>query len=161
MPTNVSDGTYNATYSYLANSPLINQITYRSNSTTRTVLGIPCVGPVAIIRKVAISIVAEALGGLGQEKVTCIGLIRATERGNVRHTLPDRGRGIVDGELFPEVFAFPVGRRAVDCDTCRWMGDADYIGGTGDIARGVLIEGVRGVGGRPEACATSVATLFG
>jgi RHS repeat-associated protein len=33
--TNVSDGTYNATYDYLANSPLVGQITYRSNSTTR------------------------------------------------------------------------------------------------------------------------------
>lgn len=33
--TNVSDGTYNAVYSYLANSPLVSQITYRSNTTTR------------------------------------------------------------------------------------------------------------------------------
>lgn len=33
--TNVSDGTYNANYSYLANSPLVSQILYRSNSTTR------------------------------------------------------------------------------------------------------------------------------
>jgi RHS repeat-associated protein len=33
--TNVSDGTYNASYSYLANSPLVSQITYRSNSATR------------------------------------------------------------------------------------------------------------------------------
>jgi RHS repeat-associated protein len=33
--TNVSDGNYNATYSYLANSPLVSQITYRSNATTR------------------------------------------------------------------------------------------------------------------------------
>jgi YD repeat-containing protein len=33
--TNVSDGTYQGAYSYLANSPLISQINYRSNSTTR------------------------------------------------------------------------------------------------------------------------------
>ena len=33
--TNVSDGTYNAGYDYLANSPLVSQITHRSNSTTR------------------------------------------------------------------------------------------------------------------------------
>lgn len=33
--TNISDGTYQAGYSYLANSRLISQITYRSNSTTR------------------------------------------------------------------------------------------------------------------------------
>lgn len=33
--TNVSDGTYQAGYSYLANSPLLSQVTYRSNSTTR------------------------------------------------------------------------------------------------------------------------------
>jgi YD repeat-containing protein len=31
----VSDGTYHATYSYLANSPLISQITFRSNSVMR------------------------------------------------------------------------------------------------------------------------------
>jgi YD repeat-containing protein len=33
--TNISDGTYQASYSYLANSPLVSQIIYRSNSTTR------------------------------------------------------------------------------------------------------------------------------
>jgi RHS repeat-associated protein len=33
--TNVSDGTYSASYSFLANSPLISQISYRSNSTSR------------------------------------------------------------------------------------------------------------------------------
>jgi RHS repeat-associated protein len=33
--TNASDGTYNATYSYLANSPLVSEIAFRSNSTTR------------------------------------------------------------------------------------------------------------------------------
>ncbi len=33
--TNVSDGTYQGGYSYLANSPLISQVTYRSNTTTR------------------------------------------------------------------------------------------------------------------------------
>ena len=33
--TNVSDGTYQGGYSYLANSPLISQIHYRSNSTAR------------------------------------------------------------------------------------------------------------------------------
>jgi len=33
--TNVSDGTHKATYSYLANSPLVSDITFRSNSTTR------------------------------------------------------------------------------------------------------------------------------
>jgi RHS repeat-associated protein len=33
--TNVSDGTYSGGYSYLANSPLVSQITFRSNSTTR------------------------------------------------------------------------------------------------------------------------------
>jgi RHS repeat-associated protein len=33
--TNVSDGTYSATYEYLADSPLVSQITFRSNSTTR------------------------------------------------------------------------------------------------------------------------------
>jgi RHS repeat-associated protein len=33
--TNVTDGIYNATYSYLANSPLVNQITFRSNTVTR------------------------------------------------------------------------------------------------------------------------------
>ena len=33
--TNVSDGIYQAAYSYLANSPLISQIAYRSNSTVR------------------------------------------------------------------------------------------------------------------------------
>ena len=31
----VSDGTYNAAYDYLANSPLVSQITYRSNSAVR------------------------------------------------------------------------------------------------------------------------------
>ena len=33
--TNISDGMYQAGYSYLANSPLISQIIYRSNNTTR------------------------------------------------------------------------------------------------------------------------------
>ena len=33
--TNASDGTYNAGYSYLANSPLVSQISFRSNSTVR------------------------------------------------------------------------------------------------------------------------------
>jgi RHS repeat-associated protein len=33
--TNVTDGTYQSDYSYLANSPLISQVNYRSNSTTR------------------------------------------------------------------------------------------------------------------------------
>jgi RHS repeat-associated protein len=33
--TNVSDGTYQAGYAYLADSPLVSQITFRSNSTTR------------------------------------------------------------------------------------------------------------------------------
>src|SRR5207237_8734096 len=33
--TNVSDGTYNASYSFLANSPLLSQITCRSNTTVR------------------------------------------------------------------------------------------------------------------------------
>ena len=33
--TNVSDGTYEAGYTYLANSPFISQIAYRSNSTTQ------------------------------------------------------------------------------------------------------------------------------
>jgi RHS repeat-associated protein len=33
--TNLSDGTYNAVYTYLANSPLVSQITFRSNTTTR------------------------------------------------------------------------------------------------------------------------------
>jgi RHS repeat-associated protein len=31
----VSDGTYNATYDYLANSPLVSQITFKSNTTVR------------------------------------------------------------------------------------------------------------------------------
>src|SRR5206468_12445015 len=33
--TNVSDGAYSATYDYLANSALVSQITFRSNSTVR------------------------------------------------------------------------------------------------------------------------------
>jgi RHS repeat-associated protein len=33
--TNVSDGTYSATYSHVANSPLVSQITFRSNTVTR------------------------------------------------------------------------------------------------------------------------------
>ena len=33
--TNVSDGTYSATYSYLANLPLVSQITLTSNTVTR------------------------------------------------------------------------------------------------------------------------------
>ena len=33
--TNVNDGTYSASYSYLANSPLVSQLTFRSNSATR------------------------------------------------------------------------------------------------------------------------------
>jgi len=33
--TNVTDGTYQGGYSYLANSPLISQVTYRSNTTSR------------------------------------------------------------------------------------------------------------------------------
>ena len=35
--TNASDGTYNAGYSYLANSPLVSQISFRSNSTVRMI----------------------------------------------------------------------------------------------------------------------------
>ena len=31
----VSDGTYSAAYNYLANSPLVSQITYEQNTTTR------------------------------------------------------------------------------------------------------------------------------
>jgi hypothetical protein len=33
----VTNGNYNALYTYLANSPLVSQITFRSNSTTRMV----------------------------------------------------------------------------------------------------------------------------
>jgi len=33
--TNVSDGTYSAAYSYLANSPLISQINFRQSTTSR------------------------------------------------------------------------------------------------------------------------------
>src|SRR5206468_2173540 len=31
----VSDGTYSATYTYVANSPLLSQITYKQSTTTR------------------------------------------------------------------------------------------------------------------------------
>ena len=33
--TNVTDGTYSAAYAYLANSPLVSQITLKSNTTLR------------------------------------------------------------------------------------------------------------------------------